>query len=161
MRGRLTLKWTAASTHTPPGSQLKTAQTSSSLARQFSTPKITQKRYVTCVASHPRDAEAQMGRLSILARVGQFSCHHRLGFFGGFGHHFVSLRDAHHFFDGCFTLGDAAPAVLPQSLHAFGNGALLEFAAVALLHDQLSQLLRYLADLVNCHAPLIAGLAAL
>src|SRR5439155_14690903 len=33
----------------PPGSQLKTAQTSSSLARQFSTPKITQKRYVTCV----------------------------------------------------------------------------------------------------------------
>src|SRR5438105_15931785 len=110
MSGGLTLKWTAASTHTPPGSQLNTAQTSSSLARQFSAPKITQKRYVTCVASHPRDAESQMGRLSILARVGQFSCHHRLGVFGGIGHHFVSLRDAHHSFDCWYTMGVAAPA---------------------------------------------------
>jgi hypothetical protein len=54
--------------------------------------------------------------------------HYWLGFLGRFGHHFVSLRDAHHFFDGCFPLGDTPPAVLPQSFHAFGNRALLELA---------------------------------
>src|SRR5262249_21683186 len=82
--------------------------------------------------------------------------HHRLGFFGRFSHHFVSLRDAHNFFDGCSALGDTAPAVLPQSLHTFGNSTLLELAAIAFLHDQLSHRLRDQANFIDRHSTLIA-----
>ena len=71
------------------------------------------------------------------------------------------MRNAHDFFDGCFALGDTPPAVLPQSFHALGDGTLLELAAVALLHDQLSQGFSYEANLIDCRAPLIAGLPAL
>jgi hypothetical protein len=62
----------------------------------------------------------------------------RLGFFGRFGHHFVSLRNPHYFFDSRFALRDATPAILPQRFHAFGDGALFELAAIALPHDHLS-----------------------
>jgi hypothetical protein len=87
--------------------------------------------------------------------------HYWLGFLGRFGHHFVSLRDAHDFFDGCFPLGDTPPAVLSQSFHTFGNRALLELAAIALPHYQLSQRFGYQADLIDRRATLIAGLPAL
>jgi hypothetical protein len=60
-----------------------------------------------------------------LAYFGCFSRHHWLGFFGSLSHHFVSLRNAHNFFDSCSTLGYASPAIVPQGLHAFGYGALL------------------------------------
>src|SRR5439155_806340 len=66
------------------------------------------------------------------------SCYYGFSFLGRFGHHFVGLRNAHHFFDGRFALRHTSPAVLPQSFHAFGDSTLLELAAIALLHDQLS-----------------------
>src|SRR6266700_6928087 len=50
---------------------------------------------------------------------------------------------------------------MPQCLHAFGDGALLELAAIALLHDQLSQRLSNEANFIDRRATLIAGLAAL
>ena len=91
----------------------------------------------------------------------RFARHHRLGFFGRFSHHFVSLRDAHNFFDGCFALRDASPAVLPQSFHAFDDGTLLELAAIAFSHDQLSKRFSDGANFIDRRATLIAGLAAL
>src|SRR5215216_6652590 len=63
----------------------------------------------------------------------------RLRFLSRFGHHLVGLRDPNDFFDGCFAFSDASPTVLPQSLHAFGDGALLELTAIAFSHDHLSQ----------------------
>src|SRR5204862_116564 len=72
-----------------------------------------------------------------LAYFGRPGGHDRLGFFSGLSHHFVSLRDAHNFFDSCFTLGHASPTILPQTLHAFGNSALLQLTAVTPSHDQL------------------------
>jgi hypothetical protein len=48
--------------------------------------------------------------LSILAQIGRFGGHYWLGFFGRFSHHFVGLRNAHDFFDGCFPLRDPPPS---------------------------------------------------
>jgi len=56
---------------------------------------------------------------------------------------------------------DAPPAILAQSFHAFGNGALFELAAIFLLHDQFPQRLRHDANFVNGSAALIAGVPAL
>src|SRR6201997_213379 len=96
------------------------------------------------------------------ARLGaRYPASYRLGFFGSFRHHFVSLRDAHNFFDGCFALGDASPAVVSQSLHAFGDGTLLELTTIALLHDQLPHRLRDETNFINRRTTLIAGLPAL
>src|SRR5262249_27481620 len=89
------------------------------------------------------------------------SGHHRLGFFGRFGHYFISLSDADNLFDGCSALGDAPPAVVSQRFHTFSNSALLQFAAVALLHDESPQRLGDEANFVDRRATLIAGLAAL
>src|SRR5262249_26405048 len=72
------------------------------------------------------------------ARFQRLTSYHGLRFFGRFRHHLVGLRDPNDFFDSCFALSDAAPAVLSQSLHAFGNRTLLELATIALLHDQFS-----------------------
>src|SRR5215472_18341889 len=104
-----------ASTRTLPDSQLKTVQTCSSLAPRFFTRKIMRKPLASCAANEHNE------RSLSLAYFGRLACHYRLGFFGRFGHHFVSLRDAHNFFNGCSALGDTAPAVLPQSLHTFCN----------------------------------------
>ena len=71
------------------------------------------------------------------------------------------MRNAHNFFDGCFALRDTTPAILPQSFHALGDGALFEFAAIALLHDQFPQRLGYDANFIDCGAALITGLPAL
>jgi hypothetical protein len=71
------------------------------------------------------------------------------------------LRNAHHFFDGCFPLRDTPPVVLPQSFHAFGNRAFLELAAIALPHYQLSQQFGYQPNLIDRRATLIAGLTTL
>src|SRR5206468_10086979 len=101
------------------------------------------------------------GQRSRLPYVARFPRHYRLGFFGRFGHHFVSLRDAHNFFDGCSALGDPSPAVLPQSLHTLGDGTLFELAAIALLHDQLPQRLCDEANFIDCRTTLIASLTAL
>jgi hypothetical protein len=73
--------------------------------------------------------------LSILCR---FHSYDRFRFLRRFGHDLVGLRNAHNFFDGRFALSDTPPPVLPQSFHAFSNGALLELAAIAFLHDQFS-----------------------
>src|SRR5262249_26016694 len=89
------------------------------------------------------------------------SRHHRLGFFGRFGHYFIGLSDADNLFDGCSALGNAPPAVLSQRFHTFSNSALLQFAAVALLHDEPPQRLGDEANFVDRCATLIAGLAAL
>ena len=99
--------------------------------------------------------------MSSLVYFSGFARYHRLGFFGRFSHHFVSLRDPHNFFDGCSALRDASPAVLPQSLHTFDNGTLLKLAAIAFSHDQLSQRLSDEANFIDRCATLIAGLAAL
>src|SRR5437773_2478972 len=99
--------------------------------------------------------------VSSLVYFSRFARHHRLGFFGRFSHHFVSLSDAHKFFDGCFALRDASPAVLPQSFHAFDNGTLLELAPIAFSHDQFSQRFSDGANFIDRRATLIAGLAAL
>src|SRR6266496_274136 len=147
----------AASMRTQPGSQSKTAQTCSSPAPQFFTRKIIPKRFANYVAS-------KAGTKSILARLRlAYLCrtHYRLGFCGSFSHHFVSLRNAHNFFDGCFALGHASPAVIPQSLHAFGDGALLQLVTIALLHDQLPHRLRDETNFINRRTTLVAGLAAL
>ena len=85
------------------------------------------------------------------------ACHHRLGFFGRFRHDLVGLRDADNFFDGRSALRDPAPAVLPKCLHSFGNGALFEFAAVTLLHDQFSERLGHDANLINRGAALVSS----
>src|SRR6201997_561584 len=95
------------------------------------------------------------------ARLGaRYPASYRLGFFGSFSHHFVSLRDAHNFFDGCFALGDASPAVVSQSLHAFGDSTLLELTTIALLHDQLPHRLRDETNFIDRRTTLGAGLAA-
>src|SRR5206468_7656209 len=99
--------------------------------------------------------------VSSLVYFSGFARYHRLGFFGRFSHHFVSLRDPHNFFDGCSALRDASPAVLSQSFHTFDNGTLLELAAIAFSHDQLSQRFRDGANFIDRRATLIAGLAAL
>jgi hypothetical protein len=59
-----------------------------------------------------------------------------LGKTGRLSHHFISLGDPDDLFDGCFALKHPAPAVLAESEHALGDGALLQFAAVSFLHDQ-------------------------
>src|SRR6266480_5859958 len=132
----------------------KTAQTYSSPALQFFTRKITQRRSANCGANS-KDCDRFAFKIRALAR------YHRLGFFSGFGHHLVGLRDPNDFFDGCFAFSDASPTVLPQSLHAFCDGALLQLAAVAFSHDHLSQRFRDEANLINCRAPLIPSLTAL
>src|SRR6266566_7001588 len=107
----------------PRDYQSKTAPTFWSPAHRFFVRKTIAKPFASCVAIRPDSA---------------LSCYDRLGFLGRFGHHFVSLRNAHHFFDGRFALRDTTPAVLPQRFHAFGDGTLLELAAIALAHDQFS-----------------------
>src|SRR5882724_737825 len=152
---RSTSKWMAVSTRARPGSRLKTVRTSSSLAPQFFTREITQRRSANCAANETN------GGSSSLMYFGRFGRHHRLCFFGRFSHHFVSLRDAHNFFDSRSALGDASPTVLPQGLHTFDNRTLLQLAAITFSHDQLSQRLSNEANLINRRATLIAGLAAL
>src|ERR1043166_6812085 len=78
--------------------------------------------------------------------------YHRFGFYRSFRHHFVSLRDTNNFFDGCSALGDAPPAILSQSLHAFGDCA---------LHDQFPHRLRDETNFINRRTTLISSLAAL
>src|SRR5215472_12334803 len=92
---------------------------------------------------------------------GRFDRHHRFSFFGGLSHHFVGLRDAHHFFDGGSALRHASPTVLTQRFHPFGYGALLELTAVALLHDQLAKRLGDQTNFIDRGAPLISSLPAL
>src|SRR5206468_4000331 len=116
-------KWTAASTPRPLDYPSKTAPTFSLPVPQFFVRKTIARPFASCAAIRPDSA---------------LPCHDRLGFFGRFGHHFVSLRNAHNFFDGRFALRDTPPAVLPQRFHTFGDGTLLELAAIALPHDQLS-----------------------
>src|SRR5882724_8078977 len=152
---RSTSKWMAVSTRRPPSFRSKMAQTSLSLEPQFFAQTIMPKRFASCAANDKSVA------LSSLVYFSGFARHHRLGFFGRFSHHFVGLRDAHNFFDGCFALRDASPAVLPQSFHAFDNGTLLKLAAIALSHNQLSQRLSDVANFIDRRATLIAGLAAL
>src|SRR5262245_5722400 len=120
----------AALIRKPPESQSKTVRTSLSPARRFFVPRITPKQFVNCAANEGNDPR----RLAYLSRSGG---HDRLRFFGGFSHYFVSLRDAHNFFDSCTALGYAPPAVLPQSFHAFGNSTLLQLAAITPSHNQL------------------------
>src|SRR4029453_9109397 len=98
------------------------------------------------------------GGFRIVARL---RCHYWLSFLGRFSHHFIGLRNAHDFLDGCFALSNTPPAVLPQGFHALGDGTLLELAAIALLHDQLSQGFSYKTNLIDCRATLVAGLPAL
>ena len=59
----------------------------------------------------------------------------RLGVLGRFRHYFISLRDADDFLDRRIAFRDPTPAILPQGFHTFGNGALLELAAIFLLHN--------------------------
>ena len=87
--------------------------------------------------------------------------HNRLGFGARFRHHFVSLRDSNDFLDRGTALRHATPAVLPQRFHPFRNGALLQLAAIPLLHDHFAQWLGHDADFVNRGATLIAGLPTL
>src|SRR6266436_6252885 len=150
-----TSKWMAVSTRRPPRSRSKMAQTSWSLGPQFFGRTIMLKPFASCAAN---DKSADVRSLVYFSH---FARHHRLGFFGRFSHHFVSLRDAHNFFDGCSALRDASPAVLSQSLHAFDNGTLLEFTAIAFSHDQLSQRFSDGANFIDRRATLVAGLAAL
>src|SRR4051794_30868599 len=96
-----------------------------------------------------------------LARLSRSGGNNRLRFRSGFSHHFVSLRYADNFFDSCFALGYASPAILPQSLHAFGNSTLLQLAAVTPTHDELSQRLSDDADFINRCATLVTGMATL
>src|SRR6058998_203646 len=145
----------AASTRARPSSRLKTAQTFSSLGPQSFIRKITQRRSASCAGNETR------GDSSTLVYFGRFARHHWLGFFGRFSHYFVRLRNAHDFFNSRFALGDAPPAVMPQGLHTFGDGTLLQFAAIAFSHDQLSQRLSNEANFINRGATLVAGLAAL
>src|SRR5207245_10412439 len=98
---------------------------------------------------------------SALVYFGRFDRNHRLSFYAGLSHYFVSLSDAHNFFDRCSALGHAPPAVLPQSFHAFGNSALLQLAAITPSHDQLSQRLGDNANFVNRCATLVTSLATL
>src|SRR5437763_16392342 len=102
----------AASMQKRPGSQSKTARTFLSPARRFFVPMITPKQFVNCAANKMTKESRR------LAYFGRFGGHHRLRFFSRFSHHFVSLGDAHNFFDSCFALGYASPAILAQSLHA-------------------------------------------
>src|ERR1700756_5160021 len=137
----------------PPKSQSKTARTCSSPARRFFVPGITPKQFVNCAANDEGSR-----------RLAYFGCsrgHDRLGFFSGFCHHFVSLRDADNFFDSCVALGYASPAILPQSLHAFGNSTLLQLTAITPLHDQPPQGFGDKANFVNRCASLVASLATL
>src|SRR6266481_7949769 len=150
-----TSKWMAVSTRRPPRSRSKMAQTSWSLGPQFFGRTIMLKPFASCAAN---DKSADVRSLVYFSH---FARHHRLGFFGRFSHHFVSLRDAHNFFDGCSALRDPSPAIVPQSLQTLDDGALLKFAPIAFSHDQLSQRLRNEANLINRGATLIAGLAAL
>src|SRR6185503_12224843 len=152
---RSTSRWMAALIQKPPESQSKTARTFLSRARRFFVPTITPKQFVNCAANE-RTKEPPR-----LAHLGRSGGHDRLRFCSGFSHHFVSLRDANNFFDGCFALGYAAPAILPQSLHTFGNSTLLQLAAVTPPHDQLSQRLRDDADFINRCATLVTGMATL
>src|SRR4029077_10439503 len=150
-----TSRWMAALIRRPPEYQSKTARTSSSPVRRFFVPGITPKQFVNCAAN---ERTKDPWRLAYLCRSGG---HDRLRFCSGFSHHFVSLRDANNFFDSCFALGYASPAILPQSLHAFGNSTLLQLAAVTPPHDQLSQRLRDDAHFINRCATLVTGMATL
>src|SRR5215472_13598141 len=105
-----------------PEFRSKTARTFLSLARQFFIPMITPKPFVNCAAN-------EMTKIRRLADFGRSRGYDRLSFFSGFSHHFVCLRDAYNFFNGCSALGYASPAILSQSLHSFGNGALLQLTA--------------------------------
>src|SRR5436309_12357937 len=145
----------AASTRARRSSRLKTAQTFSSLGPQSFIRKITQRRSASCAGNETR------GDSSTLVYFGRFARHHWLGFFGRFSHHFVRLRNTHDFFNSRFALGDASPAVLPQGLHTFSDGTLLQFASIAFSHDQLSQRLSNEANFINRRATLVASLAAL
>src|SRR5207248_1174489 len=138
-----------ASVPTPRACRSRTAPMSLLQALPSSTQKIMAKRSGNCgaldSACHPSLRRTLRWSLPILARTRQrlsiLSClrsNDRPGFLGRLGHNFVSLRDSHYLFDSCFALRDTPPAILPQRFHAFGNGALLEFAAVAFLHDQFS-----------------------
>src|SRR5439155_25783929 len=102
-----------------PRSQLKTAQTFSSLGPHSFTRTITQRRAASCAGNETQ------GDSSTLVYFGRFARRHWLGFFGRFSHYFVRLRNAHDFFNSRFALGDASPTVLPQGLHTFGDGTLL------------------------------------
>src|SRR5947208_9223831 len=144
-----------ASIRTLPSSQLKTAQTFSSLGPQSFIRKITQRRSASCAGNETR------GDSSTLVYFGRFARPPRPRFFARFSHHFVRLRNTHYFFNSRFALGDASPAVLPQGLHTFSDGTLLQFAAIAFSHDQLSQRLSNEANFINRRATLVAGLAAL
>src|SRR5438094_951106 len=124
----------------------KTAPTFWSPEHRFFARKTIAKPFASCAAICPDNA---------------LSCYYGFSFLSRFGHHFVGLRNAHDFFDGRLALRHTSPAVLPQSFHAFGDSTLLELAAIALLHDQLSQRFSHQANFVNCGAPLVAGLAAL
>src|SRR5213075_398231 len=72
----------------------------------------------------------------------------------------VGLGDAYNFFDGRLALGHAAPAVLAQRLHTVADRALLQLAAVALLHDQFFQRLGHDTDFVDRQPALISRLPA-
>src|SRR6476660_9585418 len=114
-----TSRWMAALIRRPPEHQSKTARTSLSPARRFFVPTITPKQFVNCAAN-----EGTKGIPPRLAHLGRSGGHDRPRFFSGFSHYFVSLRDAHNFFDSCTALGYASPAILPQTFHAFGNSTL-------------------------------------
>src|SRR6516165_7266339 len=114
-----------------PEFRSKTVRTFLSPARQFFIPMITPKQLVNCAAN-------EMPKIRRLAYFRRSRGYDRLSFFSGLSHHFVSLRDAYNFFNRCSALGYASPAILPQSLHTFGNSALLQLAAIPPLHNQPS-----------------------
>src|SRR6516162_96101 len=126
---RSTSKWMVVSTRRAPSFRSKMAQTCLSLGPQFFAQTIMPKRFAS-YAANDKNVDA-----SSLVYFSRFARHYRLGFFGRFSHHFVSLCDAHNFFDGCSALRDAAPAVLAQSFHTFDDGTLLKLAAIAFSHD--------------------------
>src|SRR5947209_4212237 len=86
---------------------------------------------------------------------------HRFGLAARFRHDFVGLSNPDHFFDCRSPLGYPTPPVVPQRLHAFSNGALLELTAIFFPHDHFSQRLRHHTDFVNRHPTLIASMPAL
>ena len=77
------------------------------------------------------------------------------------GHDLVVLRHAHHFLDRGLPLPDPPPAILPQRLHALRDGALLQLAAVSLLHNHAPHRLVDDANFVNRQPALITGLPAI
>src|SRR5262245_63741214 len=121
----------AALIQKPPEFQSKTERTFLSHGRRFFIPGITPKQFVNCAAN---ESAERSRRLAYFRRSGGYD---RLSFCSSFSHHFVSLRDTNNFFNSRVALGYASPAILPQSLHAFRNSALLQFAAITPVHDQL------------------------